>query len=193
MKNLAIIISFVTITVMTFFIIQSLQIKEYRTVELSEAVDNALMAVMDNLANNKCYAIESDEELVEDFKEMLMTSIDADSEIIVDIISVDYQRGLLGVKVTENYKYLNNRNGSIVKSATVLIDQKKSEKRYFTIQYYVNDSIYKSYRLAEGETVIIPKEPVWEGHNFTAWSCESGEMSEKDTVTGNQTYYAMFD
>ena len=54
MKNIIITITFVVMTIMTLFIVESLQTKEYRTVELSEAVDNALIATMNNVAGNKC-------------------------------------------------------------------------------------------------------------------------------------------
>ena len=71
MKNTAIIISLVLMTTMTFFIVEALHAREYRTVELSEAVDNALEAAMNNVAFDKCYRIHNDEELVEDFKQLL--------------------------------------------------------------------------------------------------------------------------
>ena len=52
MKNIIITITFVVMTIMTFFIVESLHAKEYRTVELSEAVDNALIATMNNIFRN---------------------------------------------------------------------------------------------------------------------------------------------
>lgn len=197
MKNIAIIISFVTMTVMTFFIIQSLQIKEYRTVELSEAVDNAMIATMDNIAHNKCYGIGSDEELVEDFKEMLMTSLDSDSDIDIDVISADCKKGELCVNVTEKYKYLNNRIGTLVRTGQMVIDQKKLEKRYYTMEYYVNDSIYKCIGAAEGEAVILPRNPELEGHKFIGWKRENGEMLSLDgnngIVTSDEKLSAVFE
>ena len=58
MKNTAIIISLVLMTTMTFFIVKALHAREYRTVELSEAVDNALEAAMTENASSlrMCWA-----------------------------------------------------------------------------------------------------------------------------------------
>ena len=132
MKNIIITITFVVMTIMTLFIVESLHAKEYRTVELSEAVDNALIATMNNVAGNKCYTIVSNEEFVEDFKQILITSVDSASELDIEVLNADYEKGILSVKVTENYEYLNGRQGNVTKTATVLLDQKQQEKNYCT-------------------------------------------------------------
>ena len=144
MKNTAIIISLVLMTTMTFFIVEALHAREYRTVELSEAVDNALEAAMNNVAFDKGYRIHSDEELVEDFKQLLMTSIDSASLIDVEVLKVDYEKGILEVNVTEHFKYINGRTGTISKRANVILDRQENEKKYYTVRYYVDDSIYQS-------------------------------------------------
>lgn len=176
MKNTAIIISLVLMTTMTFFIVEALHAREYRTVELSEAVDNALEAAMNNVAFDKCYRIHNDEELVEDFKQLLMTSIDSDSQIDVEVLKVDYEKGILEVNVTDHFKYINGRTGTISKRANVILDRQENEKKYYTVRYYVDDSVYKSYVLAEGGVLIVPKEPQMEGHSFAGWRDASGNM-----------------
>ena len=174
MKNAAIIISLVLMTIMTFFIVEALHAREYRTVELSEAVDNALEAAMNNVAFDKCYTIHNNDELVEDFKQLLMTSIDSASEIDVEVLKVDYEKGILEVNVTEHFKYINGRTGAISKKASVILDRQEYEEKYYTIRYYVDDSIYKSYVIAEGKALIVPKAPQMEGHSFAGWRDVSG-------------------
>ena len=196
MKNIIITITFVVMTIMTLFIVESLHAKEYRTVELSEAVDNALIATMNNVAGNKCYPIGSNEEFVEDFKQILMTSVDSASELDIEVLNADYEKGILSVKVTENYEYLNGRQGNVTKTATVLLDQKQQEKNYYTVKYYVGDSLYKSYHLVEGTAIIVPKNPELEGMSFVCWKNKNGDavdMSDGGTILeSNMELYAAF-
>ena len=196
MKNIIITITFVVMTIMSLFIVESLQTKEYRTVELSEAVDNALIATMNNVAGNKCYTIGSNEEFVEDFKQILMTSVDSASELDIEVLNADYEKGILSVKVTENYEYLNGRQGNVTKTATVLLDQKQQEKNYYTVKYYVGDSLYKSYPLVEGTAIIAPKNPELEGMSFVCWKNKNGDavdMSDGGTILeSNMELYAAF-
>lgn len=176
MKNAAIIISLVLMTIMTFFIVEALHAREYRTVELSEAVDNALVAAMNNVALGKCYRIDNDDELVEDFKQLLMTSIDSASQIDVEVLKVDYEKGILEVNVTEHFKYINGRVGTISKKASAILDRQEYEDKYYTVRYYVDDNVYKSYVIAEGGTMIVPKAPQMEGYQFVGWQDISGNM-----------------
>ena len=196
MKNIIITITFVVMTIMTLFIVESLHAKEYRTVELSEAVDNALIATMNNVAGNKCYTIGSNEEFVEDFKQILMTSVDSASELDIEVLNADYEKGILSVKVTENYEYLNGRQGNVTKTATVLLDQKQQEKNYYTVKYYVGDSLYKSYHLVEGTAIIVPKNPELEGMSFVCWKNKNGDAVDMSDggimLESNMELYAAF-
>ena len=196
MKNIIITITFVVMTIMTLFIVESLHAKEYRTVELSEAVDNALIATMNNVAGNKCYTIGSNEEFVEDFKQILMTSVDSASELDIEVLNADYEKGILSVKVTENYEYLNGRQGNVTKTATVLLDQKQQEKNYYTVKYYVGDSLYKSYQLVEGTAIIVPKNPELEGMSFVCWKNKNGDAVDMSDggimLESNMELYAAF-
>ena len=196
MKNIIITITFVVMTIMSLFIVESLHAKEYRTVELSEAVDNALIATMNNVAGNKCYTIGSNEEFVEDFKQILMTSVDSASELDIEVLNADYEKGILSVKVTENYEYLNGRQGNVTKTATVLLDQKQQEKNYYTVKYYVGDSLYKSYQLVEGTAIIMPKNPELEGMSFVCWKNKNGDAVDMSDggimLESNMELYAAF-
>ena len=196
MKNIIITITFVVMTIMTLFIVESLHAKEYRTVELSEAVDNALIATMNNVAGNKCYTIGSNEEFVEDFKQILMTSVDSASELDIEVLNADYEKGILSVKVTENYEYLNGRQGNVTKTATVLLDKKQQEKNYYTVKYYVGDSLYKSYQLVEGTAIIVPKNPELEGMSFVCWKNKNGDAVDMSDggimLESNMELYAAF-
>ena len=58
----------------------------------------------------------------------------------------------------------------------MILDRQENEKKYYTVRYYVDDSIYKSYVLAEGGVLIVPKEPQMEGHSFAGWRDASGNM-----------------
>lgn len=196
MKNAAIIISLVLMTIMTFFIVEALHAREYRTVELSEAVDNALEAAMNNVAFDKCYTIHNDDELVEDFKQLLMTSIDSASQIDVEVLKVDYEKGILEVNVTEHFKYINGRIGAISKKASVILDRQEYVEKYYTVRYYVDDSIYKSYVLAEGKALIVPKTPQMEGRSFAGWRDASGNMLDTSSqlllVENDMELYAVW-
>lgn len=196
MKNAVISISLVFITIMTFFIVESLHAKAYRTVELSEAVDNALEAAINNVAYDKCYEIHNNDEFVEDFKQLLMTSIDSASEINVEVLKVDYEKGILEVNVTESFEYINGRIGTISKKAAVILDRQEQEEKYYRVSYYVDDSVYKTYVIAGGENLIVPKAPQMEGYSFAGWQDASGNMvdvsNQSVSVENDMELYAVW-
>ncbi len=52
----------------------------------------------------KPYSVNSNDELVADFMEALLVQINSDSTVVVNVLDVDYQKGLLSVEVIEKYK-----------------------------------------------------------------------------------------
>ena len=63
-----------------------------------------------------------------------------------------------------------------------------SETQNYNLDYYVDDIIYKSYKLKVGEVITPEPAPVKEGHTFSGWSEIPGTMPAHDvTVTGTFT------
>lgn len=197
MKNIAITITLVVMIMMSIFIVEALHEKEYRTVELSDAVDNALTSTLNNVSINRCYKVNSNEEFVEDFRQMLMTQISSDCDIDINIIAADYEKGILSVNVVETFDYINGRKGTLSKAATVILEQNIEEREYFTVTYYVGDKEYKRYQLVGNSKLIKPKDPELEGYTFIGWMDENGEYVDFDSdavnVYNDTNLYAYFE
>ena len=163
-------------------------------------VDNALQSSVENAVettmNEKAYSISSNEEFIADFTQNLLVQISNDSDIEIQVAKVDYEKGILGVKVIETFTHPNGKEGKNECETTVVFEHDQTDTDYVSVRFLLDDgSIYKEYRIKNGDRVVVPKNPTKEGKTFTGWCLENS--SEVITEFGNAsediTYVASFD
>ena len=91
--------------------------------ELNRAVDSALQDTVENQFDTKTYSVSSNDELIADFMEALLVQINSDCSIKVNVLDVDYQKGLLSVEVIEKYKHPIGTEGQVSVKRTVIMEQ----------------------------------------------------------------------
>ena len=78
---------------------------------------------VENQLDSKTYSVSSNDEFIADFMEALLVQINSDSSIKVNVLDVDYQKGLLSVEVIEKYKHPIGTEGQVSVKRTVIMEQ----------------------------------------------------------------------
>ena len=107
--------------------------KMTRKKEITTSLTSALDQSIQTLKQTKKYTIQNKEEFVSDVLQNLLVTIENNSDIKIEIMSADEEKGLLGIKVTEYYKNPNNSIGSTSCSKIVLFDNE--EDSGYSVKY----------------------------------------------------------
>ncbi len=110
-------------SLLSIVIVMTLCGTNLRQNELNDAVANALMDTIENQFDDMTYSVNSNDELVADFLEALLVQINSDSLVVVNVLDVDFQKGLLSVEVIEKYKHPIGTEGQVSVKRTVIMDQ----------------------------------------------------------------------
>ncbi len=100
----------VTLIAMTILADQS---RSSRLDELEKAVSGAVKQTVKASHAFGQTDIRSDEEMVAHFVNVVSNNLKSDGKISVKVLGIDYKEGLLDVKVSETFKYLNGREKTI--------------------------------------------------------------------------------
>lgn len=167
--------------------------RTYRETEMQQALREAVMESLDQVMLQGKYTVESREDLVADFTELLVRRIhlsDSGVSLQVDITGVDEKKGLLSVQVTETFTHPNGRIGSCETAATVVLEQEET-RELFEVCYQLPEEVcsgtdtplprvHKRYLLEEGTQLMVPKNPPdVAGKKFLAWADADGRTYTK--------------
>lgn len=177
---------------------------------LSITVEQAL----ENIKINQSYTVADADEFVADFVQNFIISVDSDSDIKIEILSVDYEKGLLDVNVTETFKQPIGTKKSVSCRKTVILEEYLQDaSQYYSIKFLTTRTgseefvDFKIYSICEGSYFIAPAVvPTKQGYTFEGWSKEmpsaensySPEIVDIAALDGtlvvgeNLTFYAVF-
>ena len=214
MKNTIIAIILVILTVITSLILLTLYGQNTRQNELDESLSVAVEQSLENLKIDKAYTINNTEEFIADFLENLIISIESDSEVKVEILSVDIDKGLLDVNVIETFNQPNGSTRTASCRKTIIMDEYiKKAPVYYSVQFLTNAEdesedfvAFKEYSIHEGSVIIVPSGvPERDGYEFVGWSLTKPESSnhyspdtvnlddvKEQTIDANLVFYAVF-
>lgn len=107
MIGLAVIVMIVSMTLL------SEESKADRQDELNRAVSAAVKQTVaaSQIENQK--EITSDKEMVAQFIQIMSTGMNSRGDISVEVMGADYKEGMLDVLVTQKFRYLNGKEGSV--------------------------------------------------------------------------------
>lgn len=146
----------------------TVQGRAVRADEAEETLAEAIEATANLLfSGNKVYTIDNNEEFVADFLKELSLQLGSDSKLSVDVVKADYDRGMLSIKITENYSHPNGKEGTVEAYKTVIYDQKTLEDtKMATVSFYRTKEdmenggeVFKTSRIVPGDTVFPPEGP----------------------------------
>ena len=123
MKNVFLGFGITICAIISIVIVMTLCGTNMRQNELNRAVDSAVKDTVENQFDNKTYSLSSTDEFSADFIEALLVQINSDCSVKVNVLDVDYQKGLLSVEVIEKYKHPIGTDGQVSVKRTVIIEQ----------------------------------------------------------------------
>lgn len=179
--------------------------------ELQDTLSTAVEQSLENMKFKKNYTINNTDEFIADFVQSLTLSIESDSDIEVNVLNVDTDKGLFDVEVKEKFRYPNKKKGTITCRKTIVLDEYQRDKDTYHFVKFVTQKEYKSndfvefktYSVSDKSIVIFPQEePTIKDHKFKGWSLEKPtndnsptliDTSKKMIANKNIYIYAVFE
>lgn len=113
MKQFITIIGIAVIVTLVSMTVLSEQSRSSRRDELEKAVSGAVKQTVKASHADGQTDIKTDREMVAHFINVISNNIKSDGKITVKVLGVDYKEGLLDVKVSETFNYLNGKEKTI--------------------------------------------------------------------------------
>lgn len=179
MRNAVIAAVLIAILILTGATIYAIEGKTTRQNELDANLSSAMERSMEILMIDPTYTIdrENDEELIADFIQNFLVRITSNSEIKIEVLGVDAEKGLLSVRATETFPSLLGKS-SVSATRTIIVDDyADAEEGYFNVTFYgkYEDNkfqnplkqvcVYKGSNLKN----LNPVDPVKDGYTFQGW------------------------
>lgn len=178
-------------------IVMTIDGRSNRSMELQSNLPSAVEETVEIMSVDQKYNINNPNEYLADFVENLSVLLDSDSGIRVDVLSTDTDKGLLSIRVTEEFKHPNGKAGTVECERTVILNKlEEPETETYTVRFRLapnTQKSYKSYRVMAGDILTVPTEPKVEGRTFAGWEDENGYLADfSQPVTQDLDYYALW-
>ena len=124
--------------------------------------------------------------------EALAVSLDAASDIKVDVLGCDMEKGLLSVRVTAEYFHPNGKVGSVTCERTAVLEKISQEEIVqHKVRFYVAGELYKEYAVQKNDSISAPVQPQVNGKVFCGWIDGNGYLADfTQPVTQDISYFA---
>lgn len=170
--------------------------------ELKSNLSSVVEETVEKMLQNQSYNIEDVNQFIGDMVENLAVVLDSDSELEVNVLQADKEKGILTVRVTEKFKHPNGKEGSVQTDKTVILDgaEQEPETPQYTVSFYLSKEdmnegtgCYKKYLVYSGKNVTAPKNPSEENKTFAGWKDGNDYLADFSVpVEQNVTYYAVW-
>ena len=108
--------------VLALLIIMSLYERMNYRMEIECNLSSVMEAQITELMIKEKYTTENEKEFLVDFVQHLIVAIDGKYSLGVDILQLDMEKGIMTVRVTADFVYLNGKAGTAVCERTVLFE-----------------------------------------------------------------------
>jgi len=192
MKNIVLVTVNTILGVIMLMIVMTVYGRVNRSMELQSNLSSVVEETVENLTINNKYNIGNTSEFLADFIEALCMSMETESDIIVDILQCDKEKGILAVKVTAEYKHPNGKIGTVMCERNVILNRLQEECiQSHRVSFYIGDKLYKEYVVKEGNVISAPAEPKSSAGMFFGWIDENGGQADfTHGVTQDMSYFA---
>ncbi len=192
MKNIALGIINIILGTLTLMIVMSVYGRMNRSMEMQSSLSSVVEETVENMTVNPKYTIHNTNEWFADFVQNLSVRLDTQSDITVEIMQCNKEKGILSVKVTETYLHPNGKQGTVVCERNVILNklQEDAPERY-TVAFYVGTELYKEYSVWEENKINVPASPQNVTGTFHGWVDEHGNTVDfSQPITENVICYA---
>ena len=126
MKNAVLMFTGGILLMLTLLIITAIYERMNYSMELQSNLSSVMEEQMNEMMLNEEYSITNTQAFLEDFIGNLVIALDGKYDLTVDVLQVDMEKGILSVKVTADFFYLNGKPGTAVCERTVIFEQMQS-------------------------------------------------------------------
>lgn len=197
MKKVVIAMILVICIVATIFTVLTINGRASREEELAQSLGAAVESSLKEAFLEKNYNIMNTDEFVGDFLQYMAIRLNSNSDITVNVVGIDYEKGMVTIEITGTYTHPNGKAGAVSVQKTVLLEQ--SEKKideFYNVTYYVDKEIYMKSVLKGGDVLMEPDTAGILG--FQYWGTQEGmeipirnESGELICVSSDLDLYAI--
>lgn len=175
MKNAILVITTIILGVLVLMMVMTVNGRMNRSMELKSSLPSVVEETIENMTQNPKYDINNTSEFVADLSENLSMTIDAVSNVTVDVLKCEKDKGLLFIKVTLDYQHPNGKTGTVACERLAIFDRViQKEKNTYRVSFYIGSDLYKEYVVLEGTTIPVPVSPVLGNDVFRGWVDRNG-------------------
>ncbi len=120
--------------------------------EVKNTLHAALEEAMRSVFVKESYALEEDELLIADVTGLLIEQLNAEDnrlKLTVDIAGVDAKKGLLSMRVREEFSYPNGKTGMVEDEATIILEREIPKQTYSIVFLLPQET---------AEALLVPQE-----------------------------------
>lgn len=173
MKKVMIAVTLVTAIVIAVLIIFTSNGRAAREEEMSQSLAEAVESSLNEVFLDNTYSIRNTQEFVADFLQYMSIKLSSNSNVTVNVVGIDYEKGLVSMEITGTFKHPNGNDGIVSVQKTVLLEQTEEvPEGYYMVTYYVGNEIYMEILMEEGETLREPD--TGSIADFKFWGTEYG-------------------
>lgn len=192
MKNVAVIVVSTLIWTVGLLIAVSVSGRMNRSMELKSGLPSIVEETVANMTSKKRYSIGNTNEFLADLTTDLSVQLDTNSAILVEVAGKDVEKGLLSVRVTEEFKHPNGKPGTVTDERLVLFNRlEETESQEYSVQFILEGDLYKIYTVHEGDMIAVPVNPARERLRFLGWKDGNGYLADfTQPIEEDRIYYA---
>ena len=123
MKNVVLILNGMVLLLLSLIMIMAIYERMNHSMELQSNLSSVMEEQMNEMMLNEEYSITNTQAFLEDFIGNLVIALDGKYDLTVDVLQVDVEKGILSVKVTADFFYLNGNRGTAVCERTVIFER----------------------------------------------------------------------
>lgn len=176
MKEIGKILISILIGVLIVVIAMSILGRMNRSVEVESVLSNAVESSLRQVVEGQ--VIRENEELVADCIIGMVTAMDTDSSLTVEVMQADVEKGVLSICAFETFQYLNGKEGKTIPAERTVIWNRVEEASAKTCEitfFLSKESLrgakdcYKKVVVKEGERISAPINPLMVEKRFLCW------------------------
>lgn len=192
MKNTILIITMTILGVLVLMTVMTINGRMNRSMEVTSSLPSIVEETLEQMTQNTKYSIHNTNEFVADLSGNLAVTVDAVSNVRVDVLQCDKDRGILSVKVILDYKHPNGDTATIACERLAILNKLVgNEKNEYRVSFFIGSDLYKEYVVPGGTTLPEPIAPILEEGVFIGWVNSSGGMADfTQPVLEDVVYFA---
>ncbi len=171
-----------------------------REVEIEDALKESVEKSVEACTTRRGYSLDNNDQFVADLLAELSNAIENDSDIKVDVMGVDKDKGYMSIRVTEYYKTAIGIPKVAMCETTAYVDKSNNagvRDGTATITFIDGDGTFLGqHTLSDGENIKAPITPSKQDKTFMGWvNTETNQNVGTNLGTANKkniTYRALY-